>query len=158
MRKIRAALVIASVATAMGALLAGPAQAAVPGENCDRLYGLYQNDGYFRAYDAIDCDELLGASQGNDSNWNDNSGNFRSPSNDKATSLLNTGTYAGGVNTVTVFSDAGYEGFHGCVTRAELYVDDLRDNNLYTANGVPTPANNKVSSHEWTSYCVNRLT
>jgi hypothetical protein len=158
MRKIRAALATAAIATAAAALLAGPAEAAVPGDNCDSLYRQYRDDGYFRAYDAVDCAEPLGRSQGNDQNWNDSSGDFRSPSNDKATSLLNTGTYAGGINTVTVFSDAGYQGYHGCVTRDELYVDDLRDNNLYTANGIGVPANNKISSHEWTSYCVNRLT
>lgn len=161
MRKIRAALAVAFVTAAVGTVLAGPAQAApdsIAGANCNRLYGIYQDDGYFRAYDAVDCAEQLGAARGDDANWNDGSGPFRSPSNDRATSLLNTGTYSGGINNVMVYSDAGPNGYMGCLAWRELYVDDLRDNTLFNANGLGINANNKISSHHWSSWCINALT
>ncbi|MFE7031832.1 hypothetical protein ACFU9Y_16085 [Streptomyces sp. NPDC057621] len=166
MHKIRAALVAASVTAAAGTLLVGPAQAApdgVAGPNCDRLYRLYTNnpqggDGYVRAYDAVDCNEQIGAAQGNDDNWNDTAGPFRSPSNDKATSLLNTGTYSGGVNNVQFWENKDAGGHTGCLRRGELYVDDLRDNTLAEDDGSKINANNKISSHSWSSGCSNPLT
>lgn len=94
MRKIRAVLAAASITTAVGTLFAGPAQAApgsIAGPNCAALYRQLQGDGYFRAFDAVDCREPLGKSDVNDGNWNDAVGGFRSASNDRATSLLNTG-------------------------------------------------------------------
>lgn len=97
MRKIRTALAVAAVTVTAGTLLTSPAQAApdrVAGPNCASLYRSHQNDGYVRAYDAVDCYEQLGAAQGDDGNWNDAAGPFRKLTNDKATSLLNTGTYS----------------------------------------------------------------
>ncbi|MFD0310210.1 hypothetical protein [Streptomyces sp. NPDC127119] len=160
MRKIRTALAVAVVTVAAGTLLTGPAQAApdrVAGPNCASLYRSYQGDGYVRAYDAVDCYEQLGAAQGDDGNWNDASGPFRKPANDKATSLLNTGTYAGGVNNVMFYADASHEGVRGCLAWSELYVDDLRDNVLKLGS-TSTNANNVISSHLWTSGCTNPLT
>ena len=160
MHRIRATLATAAVTVAASGLLAAPAQAArddALGANCDRLYRAYKDDGYFRAYDAVDCAEQLGAARGDDANWNDGSGPFRSPSNDRATSLLNTGTYAGGVNNVMVYSDAGPNGYMGCLKWGELYVDDLRDNTLFNANGLALSANNRISGHHWSSWCINAL-
>ncbi|NUP19614.1 MAG: hypothetical protein HOZ81_26735 [Streptomyces sp.] len=160
MHKIRVLLAAATVSAAAGALLAGPAQAAqdgVTGTHCDSLYRSYSGDGYVRAYDAVDCYEQLGAAQGDDINWNDVSGPFRSPSNDKATSLLNTGTYAGGVNNVQFWENAGPGGHTGCLRWGELYVDDLRDNALVSGSSVIN-ANNKISAHRWSSGCTNPLT
>ncbi|MCQ4205731.1 hypothetical protein [Streptomyces longispororuber] len=137
-----------------------PAQAAPAGANCDRLYQQYAangGDGYIRAYDGVDCTQQIGAAQGDDDNWNDASGPFRSPSNDKATSLLNTGTYSGGVNNVQFWENAGPTGHTGCLRRGELYADDLRDNVLaFGASKIN--ANNKISSHRWSSGCTNPLT
>ncbi|GAA2069287.1 hypothetical protein GCM10009801_18690 [Streptomyces albiaxialis] len=79
--------------------------------------------------------------------------------NDRATSLLNTGTYAGGVNNVLVTQGANLKGLVGCVARGELYVDDLRNDKLRL--GIfSTPANNKISAHTWVprSGCLNPLT
>ncbi|MEW2574437.1 hypothetical protein [Streptomyces sp. NPDC047070] len=161
MHKIRMALATAATAATACTLLAGPAQAAsdtVQVTHCNAWYQDHKEDGFFRAFDAVDCYELLGEASGNDANWADGSGTFRGSDNDAATSLLNTGTYAGGINNVMVFSDAGPNGYMGCMSRGEIFVDDLRDNTLFNANGLAMNANNKISGHEWTSWCYNALT
>lgn len=158
MRRIRAFLMVAAVTAAAGTMFAGSAQAAperVTGANCDALYRTHKDDGYFRAFDAVDCRELLGAASGNDSNWADGTGPFTGSDNDKATSVLNTGTYAGGVNNVLLYQGAqGGSNGVGCLAHGELYVDDLRDN-TFTGGA---NANNKISRHVWSSSCTNPWT
>ena len=155
MRRIRAALAAAAVTVAASGLLAGPPRRprTTPGDpTATACTGAYKDDGYFRAYDAVDCYELLGADQGNDLNWADGAGAFRGSDNDKATSLLNTGTYAGGINNLQIYEAAdGGVGGVGCLSRGELYVDDLRDNTFSNDH----PANNKVSRHIWSGVCTN---
>ncbi|MGI5451660.1 hypothetical protein ACQEWB_00425 [Streptomyces sp. CA-249302] len=124
---------------------------------CRAEYNAHVNDGYIRVYDSTNCNDQIGAAQGDDRNWNDVSGPFRSPSNDKATSLLNTGTYSGGVNNVQFWSDANKTGYTGCLRWGELYVDTLLDNNLVCGSSTIN-ADNKISSHVWSSGCTNPLT
>ncbi|MFC4496622.1 hypothetical protein ACFPA8_21055 [Streptomyces ovatisporus] len=158
MRTIRAVLMTAAVTLAASTFFAGTAQAAperVTGANCDSQYRAHKDDGYFRAYDAVDCREELGAAQGDDPNWADGSGAFRGSDNDKATSVLNTGTYSGGINNVLLYQGAqGGSNGVGCLSHGELYVDDLRDN-TFTGGA---NANNKISRHSWSSSCTNPWT
>ncbi|WP_413755109.1 hypothetical protein [Streptomyces sp. MMBL 11-3] len=150
----------AAVTAAAGTLLVTPAQAtsdSTAATTCSAEYNAHVGDGYVRAYDSTNCNTQIGAAAGDDANWNDVSGPFRSPSNDKATSLLNTGTYAGGVNNVQFWSNSGYGGYTGCLRWGELYVDTLLDNVLVASSG-SINANNQISSHAWSSGCSNPLT
>ncbi|MDG9703862.1 hypothetical protein [Streptomyces sp. DH37] len=159
MRHFRAVLTAAAITLTTGTMLAAPAQAApdkVAASNCAYLWNLKAWDGYVTAYDSTDCSQRLGEAKGDDSNWNDAAGPFRSPANDKATSLLNTGSEAGGINNVQFFENAGYDGGTGCVAWGEHYVDDLRDNR-FRGNG-DAIANNRISSHRWSTGCTNPWT
>lgn len=160
MHTTRVVLATAMVTAAAGTLLAAPAH-ATPGNlaatTCRAEYNAHMGDGHMRAYDLANCNTQIGAAAADDPNWNDVSGPFRSPSNDRATSLLNTGTYSGGVNNVQFWSDAQQGGYTGCLRWGELYVDTLFDNNL-TLGSSTTNANNRISSHAWSSGCTNPLT
>ncbi|MBV1939197.1 hypothetical protein [Streptomyces sp. BV286] len=157
MRKIRAALAAVGLAVALGTALPATAQAdsaGAQGPNCDAQYNAHREDGNMRAYLLTDCSNLLGTASGNDANWGDNSGPFTAADDNFAWSVLNTGTYSGGVNNVQFYDLANSGGGTGCLARGELYVDDLRDNTF--SNGVR--ASNAISSHRWTSGCSNRWT
>ncbi|MDL5199316.1 hypothetical protein [Streptomyces sp. ALI-76-A] len=157
MHRIRAALAAAGLAVALGTALPATAE-AVPagaqGPNCDAQYNAHREDGNMRAYLLTDCSNLLGTASGNDANWGDSSGPFTGADNNFAWSILNTGTYSGGVNNVQFYDGVGSTGGTGCLARGELYVDDLRDNVFH--NGVR--ASNAISSHRWSSGCTNRWT
>ncbi|MFD9906253.1 hypothetical protein [Streptomyces sp. NPDC059063] len=155
MHRIRVALVAAAMTLTAGTLLTGPAQAApddVRGPNCDALWRAHQNDGNVWAYRDLDCHVELGHTPGNDFNWADGSGALTGSDNDAATSLLNTGQ--AGVSSVQFYEHAGPAGGTGCVSRGELYVDNLTDNVFN--NGVG--ANDTISAHRWSSGCVNPWT
>ncbi|MGW3292171.1 hypothetical protein ACWDR3_46945 [Streptomyces sp. NPDC001002] len=157
MRKLHAALTAAAMAVVLGTALPSTAQAApsgAQGPNCDAQYNAHREDGNMRAYLLTDCYTLLGTASGNDANWGDGSGSFTGADDNFAWSILNTGTYSGGVNNVQFYDYTNYGGGTGCLARGELYVDDLRDNTF--GNGVR--ASNAISSHRWSSGCTNRWT
>ncbi|MGV9313647.1 hypothetical protein ACWDR0_15880 [Streptomyces sp. NPDC003691] len=159
MRTIHTALAAAAgLALALGTGLstaqAAPAAAAqAQGPGCNSAYSTHQGDGNVRAYYLDDCNTLLGAASGNDSNWSDASGAFQGSDNDNARSVLNTGTYSGGVNDVQFYLHSGYTGGTGCLDWNELYVDGLSRNTFNDA--ARTNAADSISSHRWVNGCTN---
>jgi hypothetical protein len=159
-----ARLIIATTcALALGITLPGAVQAASAAGGasaqvnfCDGTRDANRDDGYFRAYDAIHCQpdvdgQSLGMTQGDDANWGNSLGAFRGPDSNKATSLINTGTYSNGWNVVKVYSGTGYSGGHLCLGRND-YIDNLatdRNGNRQTMSNGSTAANNTISSHQW---------
>ncbi|WP_306328549.1 peptidase inhibitor family I36 protein [Streptomyces venezuelae] len=136
---------------ALGLTVPGTAaQAATEGATgalagCADFWRAHQGDGNVWAFSGSDCSgDELGHSPTHDSNWGNSTGQFAGDANDRATSLVNTGTQ-GGRDTVAFYRDANYVGGHGCVTWDEKYVDNLNDDTFTTG----TPANNEISSHQW---------
>ncbi|MFJ3339125.1 hypothetical protein [Streptomyces sp. NPDC086766] len=157
MRKNRAVLAAVGLAAVLGALAPAATAQAAPSSTlstaCDNAYNSHKGDGYVRAYYWANCDTLLGAASGDDSNWSDTSGPFQGTDNDNARSVVNTGTYSGGVNDVLFYRDAGYTGGYGCLDWNELYVDDL-SRNTFTSG---TSAQDNISSHKWVNGCPGNL-
>ncbi|MFC9390142.1 hypothetical protein [Streptomyces venezuelae] len=135
---------------ALGLTVPGTAQAATEGATgalagCADVWRAHQGDGNMWAFSGSDCSGTeLGHSPSWDSDWSNSSGPFRGDDNDRATSLVNTGTQ-GGRDTVAFYLSSGYEGGHGCVTFGEKYVTNLNDDTF--TSGVA--ANNAISSHQW---------
>ncbi|MDQ1029642.1 hypothetical protein QF035_007224 [Streptomyces umbrinus] len=157
MRKIRAVLAAAGLAVALGTALPATAEAdttGAQGPTCDAEYRAHREDGNMRAYLLDDCMILLGTASGNDAHWGDTTGPFTGADDNFAWSVLNTGTYSGGVNNVQFYNGTNYSGGTGCLARGELYVDDLRDNTFSDGSR----ASNAISSHRWSSGCTNRWT
>ncbi|MFF0727915.1 hypothetical protein [Streptomyces sp. NPDC004134] len=159
MRKFHAALVGAVMTVTASTMLTGLAEAAPAaplGPNCDREYHKYKGDGYLRIYDGVDCTEYLDRAATDDFNWGDSAAPVESHANDRATSLLNTGTYAGGIHNIQFWEHKGRVGGTGCLAWEELYISDLRDDDFA---GVSTAnANQAISSHHWRSSCTNPWT
>ncbi|WP_328942997.1 hypothetical protein OG259_16640 [Streptomyces sp. NBC_00250] len=138
-----AALGLALPGTAAQAASEGATGA--PAAGCDGVWRAHQGDGNMWAFSGSDCSGTeLGRSPSWDSNWSNSSGPFQGDDNDRATSLVNTGTQ-GGRDTVAFYLGSGYEGGHGCVTFGEKYVDNLDDDTFTTG----VAANNAISSHQW---------
>ncbi|WP_407564697.1 hypothetical protein [Streptomyces sp. 184] len=160
MRKIHAALAGAVMTVTASTMFAGSAEAgpvAPAASDCASLWQQYAEDGYLRIYDGVDCTQYLDAAAGNDNNWNDNVGPIESHANDRATSLLNTGTYSGGISNIQFWQDANRRGNTGCLARADRYVRDLYNEDLLTPDGeMIRRADNRITSHHWRSSCTNR--
>lgn len=150
------AAVVASLTVLAIAIPAAPAQAAPIGVQvafCDNKYFQHQGDGKVRAWSHIWCGDPaingnptpLGADIDNDSNWGDSSGSFQGADNNAAGSVLNTGTYSGGLNVVKFYDGISYSGGHSCLDWNELYADDLTDDSWNSGGTV----NNDISSHKW---------
>ena len=162
MRKMSLAIV-AGVAAIAASVPAVPAQAqpnTVQQTACDTIWINNQNDGNMRAWDGLFCTgTLLGVTPGSDSNWANTTGPFRTTDNDRASSVMNTGTVSGGLNAVRFYlhaaGDPGGRGGITCLQRTELYADDLRDNTF--TDGIVV--NNNISRHDWTfnSECEGRF-
>jgi hypothetical protein len=161
MRRTAVAIVAGLVAMA-GLVLGGPAHAdtnAALVPECDEIWINNQNDGNMWAWRDINCSgTLLGVTQGNDDDWADTRDAFKTTDNDEASSVMNTGTYANGVNAVMFFRNTRSEGFggHTCLKRGELYADNLTDNTF--TDGVVV--NDKISAHRWVreSACARFVT
>jgi hypothetical protein len=162
MRKRHAALAASALTTALGSALllgagsaqAAPAAPAAPASAlspaCDSVYLNHKGDGNVRAYFWANCDVLLGAAQGDDSDWGNAAGPFQGSDNNNARSLVNTGTFSGGVNDVQFYKNTGTTGPTGCLDWNELYVDNLSDNHFNDG----TAAQDAISSHKWVSGCT----
>ncbi|OAH15898.1 hypothetical protein [Streptomyces jeddahensis] len=138
MRKILATAATLGLAS-LGAIV--PASSAQASTTCDNAWHS-TGDGYFRAYEAINCNRLLGTDKDNDTNWADSVGGFRGSANDAATSLLHKGTSG---MAVKVYQHKSYGGGHICLTKAELYMDAI--SGFKYTNGAEV--NNSISSHQW---------
>ncbi|MCX4982945.1 peptidase inhibitor family I36 protein [Streptomyces sp. NBC_00572] len=150
-RRIGVATAVLGLA-ALGLTLPGTAAQATSegstgtmGAGCDSIWRAHQGDGNMWAFSGSDCTgDELGHTPGEDADWSNSSGEFTGNDNDRATSLVNTGT-EGGRDAVAFYRDARYVGGHGCVSWGEKYVDNL-NNDTFTTE---TPANNEISSHQW---------
>lgn len=148
---------------ALGLTLPGTAQAAPSGGTtatdatvaatnyCPGKRDDWKDDGNFRAYDAIYCDStgFLGIASGNDQNWGDSSGDFQGTDTNRATSLINTGTYSSGWNIVKFYDATNTSGAHLCLGRND-YIDNLyydRNGNRQTYSSGTASASNSISSH-----------
>ncbi|MFE7587514.1 hypothetical protein ACFU5Y_38815 [Streptomyces gardneri] len=137
-----AALGLALPGTAAQAATAGTAGAQA---TCSSVWTSHRGDGNVWAFSGSNCSgDELGHTPSWDSNWSNSAGPFTGDDNDRATSLVNTGTQ-GGRDTVAFYLGSGYEGGHGCVTFGEKYVTDLSDDTFTTG----VAANNAISSHQW---------
>jgi hypothetical protein len=145
MRKI--SVLLATLGLVIAGALFPVASAQAASANCDRVWNEETSAGHFYAYDGYNCYVKLGNTSGNDSNWGDSSGGFRSDSN-KASSILNKGTSG---MAVKVYNGTGYTGAYSCIKRSELYVSVLSDD--YLTGGVHpsdrVSANHTISSHQW---------
>ncbi|WP_129788023.1 hypothetical protein [Promicromonospora panici] len=143
MRKISVLLATLGLLAA-GTLFPATAQASA---NCDRAWH-NATSGYFYAYDGGNCYVYLGRANGNDSNWGDSAGGFRSGDTNKASSILHKGTSG---MAVKVYDKTGYTGAYSCIKKSEYYVSALSDDYL-TGGGPGTgrvTAQNTISSHKW---------
>ncbi|GGQ44871.1 hypothetical protein OIE82_16075 [Streptomyces althioticus] len=123
--------------------LAPNASAETPGTCWDN----YENavSGYMSAYDKINCDGFLGMAKGNDKNWGDKAGSFQGNDIFRASSLVNKGTRS----EVKFFLGSGANSnFHICLTRAEGFVRDLRDD-YWLGDKTFGSVNNSIGSHIW---------
>ncbi|MGW0828542.1 hypothetical protein [Streptomyces sp. NPDC002845] len=136
----------AAVAALTGVAVLGfspSASAETPGTCWDN----YENavSGYMSAYDKLNCDDFLGMAAGNDLDWGDSSGGFRGSDRNKASSLVNKGNY---YEVKFYLGSGGNSNFHICLTRAEGFVRDLRDD-YWLNDPLFGTVNNSIGSHRW---------
>ncbi|MET9831234.1 hypothetical protein ABZ078_18475 [Streptomyces sp. NPDC006385] len=130
--------------------LTATATSAHAGAVCDSKWP--GRDGMVRAWQLADCSgTYLGGTESYDSDWGNSSGPFQGTDENRATSVMNSGTY-GGNDVVAFYRLTGYqhkEGY-GCLKPGELYVDDLSRNKFTAAsNGTRYNMDNRISSHQW---------
>lgn len=117
----------------------------------------YHNSGYAVAYRSTGCNGYLGKDKGNDRDWGDATGAFRGKTGpwrdtNNAESVINGGTYGGGVNVVAFYDYTAWtpgKGY-GCLKRGSV-VSDLSKKKYIRPNGTSTgkTMSNSVSSHRW---------
>jgi hypothetical protein len=143
MRKISVLLATLGLLAA-GTLFPATAQASA---NCDTAWR-NATSGYFYAYNGVGCYNSLGKSDGNDANWGNSSGGFRSSDTNTASSILHKGTSG---MAVKVYDKTSYTGAYSCIKKSEYYVSNLSDD--YLTGGGPgsgrVTAGNTISSHKW---------
>ncbi|GAA2612726.1 hypothetical protein [Streptomyces sp. LARHCF252] len=144
MSKIRIAVATAGLAVIGAMVPIGSAQAAA---FCDTVYNANKDDGNVRAYADNNCSNYMGKTTGDDSDWGNSAGGFQGSDSERASSVMNTGTYSGGVNIVKFYALKDYRGGHSCLSRGEKYVDALSRNDFSTGTSV----NDRIRSHEWVS-------
>lgn len=149
MRKIR--FVLSVVALAVPLVSATPATASSY-PTCVSLWHDLHYDGKIHAYGRSNCDlEMNDGAAGDDPNWGDNAGPFRN-SDGAASSVINTG-YRDTYDVVALYDYPNYawEYGYGCITREELYVDDLSRNTFTPRKGGTKEYNmdDAISSHKW---------
>ncbi|MFB4263160.1 hypothetical protein [Nonomuraea sp. GTA35] len=147
-----AAITVAAAPAAAPAASADAARKQVA--NCDAVWfdvptenEQAHRDGKVRAFGSTDCEDPLGADDGNDLDWGDNVGAFRGSDTNKASSLMNNG-FTNEQLKYVAFYDYTHQDHrygYGCLAPDELYADKLSDDYLTTG---PT-INNKISSHQW---------
>jgi hypothetical protein len=145
MRKI--SVLFATLGLVIAGTLFPVASAQAASANCDAQWRS-ATSGHFYAYDFSHCSTKLGSSSGNDSNWGDSSGGFRTSDTNKASSILHKGTSG---LAVRVYNGTGYTGQASCIKKSEYYVSNLADD--YLTGGGPgsgrVTAYNTISSHKW---------
>lgn len=150
MRKIATAAAVIGLAALGLAVPATSAQASVQGAGCNAKWP--GRDGYVRAWADPDCQgTLLGATTGNDADWSDNIGPFTNGDQNKASSVMNSGTI-GGKDVVAFYMYPGQSdvGGYTCLAPGEKYADNLRDNVFQKRNGTTVgPVDDNIMSHVW---------
>ncbi|MET7378425.1 hypothetical protein ABZT08_06300 [Streptomyces sp. NPDC005526] len=140
----------------LGVLLpSGTAQASTA---CDNAWHSMPA-GYMRAYENVGCGgTMLGQTAGDDSDWGNSQGAFQGSDTNRASSVLNAGTYDTSYTAVEFLNGTGTDwgGGYTCLKRSEYYADNLTDNYFTSGYNV----NDAISSHRWLppSSCSTFLT
>lgn len=150
MRKFASAAAVIGLAALGLAVPATSAQASVQGAYCNAKWP--GRDGNVRAWADPDCQgTLLGVTQGNDPDWSDNLGPFTSGDENKASSVMNSGTI-GGKDVVAFYYKRGQSDVDGytCLAPGEKYADNLQDNRFQKRDGTTVgPVDDNIMSHVW---------
>ncbi|MFD6172128.1 hypothetical protein [Streptomyces coeruleorubidus] len=131
--------------------LTATATSAHAGPTCDSKWPSAR-DGMVRAWQHPDCEgTYLGGTESWDSDWGNSSGPFQGTDDNRASSVMNSGTY-GGADVVAFYrlTDFQYKEGYGCLKPGEKYVDGLSRNNFTTStDGEQHNMDNRISSHKW---------
>ncbi|GGT18983.1 hypothetical protein ACFFV7_52825 [Nonomuraea spiralis] len=151
MRKIRLTAVVVGLALAAIPMSAPSSTAGTAMEShCLTMKNRWFPDGNFTAYADTFCYNPIGWGPGDDPNWSDNSGDFRTTDGSSAMSVLNTG-WGAEADVVAVYDYANYDfaGGYRCLGTGD-WESDLSNFRFVDPNGNPKgPMARAISSHQW---------
>ncbi|MFJ6382497.1 hypothetical protein ACIQI7_21145 [Kitasatospora sp. NPDC092039] len=157
MNRTRMMLAAAAAGLLMAALPAGTAVADDRGAGLADTCSQYRTSwsGAVIAWEDTWCTGTrLGIAYGNDVNWSDGSGPFQGSDNDRASSVMNNGTWdANGLVHVAFYRDAGggdaWRNGYACLKQGQ-YVGNLAQR-VFVGGGGGEVAD-AISSHQWVTF------